>query len=107
MYNKYTDDTPDDSSHLPSNILSHRTANINAINSAYLPTQRTADNTTIRFSYVAAIGFPNVASKLPAFWLAQRTTIITAVEPAQRTAIEMSNCPSIQTTFLSSFTSTE
>ena len=75
MYYKYADDTPDDSSHLQSNVLSHRTANINAISSSYISTQRTTDNTAFCLSYVTAIRSPNVASKLPALWLAQQSTI--------------------------------
>ena len=62
MYYKYTDDTPDDSSHLQSNVLSLRTANINAISSTYIPSQRTTDITTFHLSYITAIRSPDVAS---------------------------------------------
>ena len=82
MYYKYTDDTPDDSSHLQSNFLSHRTTHINAISSTYIPTQQTTDHTAIFLSHLSAIRSPNVASKLSALWLAQCTTIYAANESA-------------------------
>ena len=93
MYNKCTDDIPDDSSHLPANILSHRTAYIISIRLSQFPTLRTAYNTAFCLSYVTTIDSPLVAPKLPAFFPAQCTTIPATIVMAIITTYDISHFP--------------